>query len=144
MNGISQSSQIGVPCGTNSEKKWNPWRQKPTISTIENDRIASTPVAVKWLVGVKGCRPGISASGTRPSRFAKRMNENSEKMYGTYFLPAGPTLAASRLSIKPVRLSTAICQRPGTSWRLLPPATNTSSATTVIAIHSAELVKAML
>ncbi len=30
----------GVPCGTNSEKKCRPWRQKPTIRTIEKLRIA--------------------------------------------------------------------------------------------------------
>jgi hypothetical protein len=48
------------------------------------------------------------------------------------------------LSTKPVSPSTAICQRPGTSWRLAPPPTNTSSTMAVIAIHSAELVKAML
>jgi hypothetical protein len=51
---------------------------KPTISTIEKLRIASTPVTVKWLVAVNGCRP-TSASGSRPSRLANRMKVNSEK-----------------------------------------------------------------
>jgi len=33
----------GVPWGTNNEKKCSPCFQKPTTSTIPNDRIASTP-----------------------------------------------------------------------------------------------------
>src|SRR3546814_6115288 len=48
--GISHSSHQGVPCGTKSEKKCRPWRQKPTISTIEKLRIARKPVIAKWLV----------------------------------------------------------------------------------------------
>ena len=75
MTGIIGS---GVPCGTNSEKKCRPCFQKPTISTIEKLMMASTPVAVKWLVKVKGCSPN-RPSGSRPKRFASRMNMKSEK-----------------------------------------------------------------
>ncbi len=46
--------------------------------------------------------------------------------------------------MKPVMLSTAICQRPGTSSRFMPPATKTQTRTAVNAIHNAELVNAML
>ena len=80
MAAISGTMTMGVPCGTNSEKKCSLWRQKPTISTIEKLITASTPVIEKWLVVVKLCRPGITASGSRPSRFATRMNVKSEKM----------------------------------------------------------------
>ena len=55
---ISGEHDQGVPCGTNSEKKCRPCRQKPTISTIEKLSIASTPVMLKWLVGVNGCAAG--------------------------------------------------------------------------------------
>ena len=46
--------------------------------------------------------------------------------------------------MKPVKVSTVICQRPGTSSRFMPPSTKMKSTTVVISIHSAELVKAML
>jgi len=75
MNGIIGS---GVPCGTNSEKKCRPWRQKPTTRTIENDSSARTPVIAMWLVTVKGCTPR-TPSGSMPSRLQKRMNMKSEK-----------------------------------------------------------------
>ena len=82
MNSIRKISGIiglGVPCGMNSEKKWKPWRQKPTISTIEKLMIASTPVMLKWLVVVNGCRPGMIASGIKPRKLANRMKMKSEK-----------------------------------------------------------------
>jgi hypothetical protein len=44
-------------------------------------------------------------------------------------------------SIKPVTVSTAICQRPGTSSRLSPPATNSMTRIAAISIHIALLVK---
>src|SRR6478735_6626859 len=40
----------------------------------------------------------------------------------------------------PVMTSTAACQRPGTSWRLVPPHMNSRIAASTISIHSAELV----
>jgi hypothetical protein len=48
------------------------------------------------------------------------------------------------LEMKPVKPSTAACQRPGTSSRFMPPSMNSHSAPSVITIHRAELVKAML
>ena len=42
---------------------------------------ASTPVMLKWLVVVKLCSPGITASGRRPSRFATRMKLNSKEAH---------------------------------------------------------------
>ena len=77
---ISGTMIAGVPCGTNSEKKCSLCRQKPTIRTIEKLRIARTPVMLKWLVVVKLCRPGMTASGSSPSRFDTRMNMKREKM----------------------------------------------------------------
>ena len=42
--------------------------------------------------------------------------------------------------MKPVKPSTAICQRPGTCCCFMPPIMNTNSATAATIIHSAELV----
>ena len=81
-----------MPCGTNSEKKWKPCLQKPTISTIEKLMIAITPVTVNWLVTVNGCDAGPSANGIMPSRFANRMNMKTVNTQGTYLRPSGPTL----------------------------------------------------
>jgi len=47
--------------------------------------MASRPVMLKWLVGVNGCQPGTTASGSRPSRFATRMKVKSEKTNGVNF-----------------------------------------------------------
>ncbi len=105
--------------------------------------IASTPVAVKWLVKVKGCRP-ITPSGSRPRKLASRMNMNSEKTYGIYFLPPSPTFASSRLLMKVVKYSTAACQRPGTSSRFMPTETNTVSTAAAATMYSALFVKATL
>src|SRR5678816_1005660 len=44
------------------------------------------------------------------------------------------------LPMKPVTDSTAACQRPGTSWRLVPPHMNSRIAASTASIHSAELV----
>ena len=51
-----------------------------------------------------------------------------------------PMLCIDTLSRKPVRYSTAICQRPGTSWRLVPPSMNSTITARTTNIHSAELV----
>ena len=75
---MSGHGTLGVPCGTNSEKKWKPCLAKPTISTIEKLMIASTPVMVNWLVTVNGWTP-TSATGIMPMKLANRMNMNSEK-----------------------------------------------------------------
>src|SRR6478735_8465563 len=40
----------------------------------------------------------------------------------------------------PVMTSTAACQRPGTSWRLVPPHMNSTIAASTISIQNAELV----
>lgn len=45
--------------------------------------------------------------------------------------------------MNPVMYSTAICQRPGTTCRFIPPITKMNRATVEIAIHMDELVKAM-
>ena len=45
--------------------------------------------------------------------------------------------------MKPVRPSTAICQRPGTSWRFMPPSMNSQITASASTIHSALLVKLM-
>jgi hypothetical protein len=47
------------------------------------------------------------------------------------------------LVMKPVTPSTAACQRPGTSWRFMPPSMNSHSAPSVTSIHKALLVKAI-
>ena len=44
--------------------------------------------------------------------------------------------------MKPVTPSTAICQRPGTSWRFIPPSMNSQIVPSTISIHKALLVKA--
>ena len=63
------------------------------------------------------------------------------KIHGTYLRAFGTDVRCQAMSsTKPVRLSTAVCQRPGTSWRFVPPHMNSMIATATIAIHSAELV----
>src|SRR3546814_6724630 len=81
----------GVPCGTNSEKKCSPWRQKPTTSTIEKDSTANTPVMVKWLVTVSGCTP--------PSRSEEHTSELQSLMrisYAVFCLKKKNTLHKKR------------------------------------------------
>ena len=43
--------------------------------------------------------------------------------------------------MKPVMPSTATCQRPGTSWRFIPPSMNSQIRPSTISIHKALLVK---
>ena len=61
---------------------------------------------------------------------------NSEKTYGTNFLPSGPMLTLTMSSTKPVKPSTATCQRPGTSSRFMPPHEHRRSAPSATSIHS--------
>src|SRR4028119_2061563 len=78
MAAISGTMTAGVPCGMNREKKCRPWRQKPTISTMAKLITASTPVMLKWLVVVKACLPGITASrGGRGAGAAGRQHSGS-------------------------------------------------------------------
>ena len=76
----------------NSEKKWKPCRQKPTISTIEKLMIAITPVIVNWLVTVNGWTPGITPNGIIPIRLANRMNMKMVNTQGTYLAPLRPDI----------------------------------------------------
>jgi hypothetical protein len=69
------------------------------------------------------------------------MKVNSEKMYGTYFLPCGPMFTLTMSSTKPAKPSTAICQRPGTSSRFIPIAMNPNISASAISIHSELFVK---
>ncbi len=108
----------------NRLKKWKPCFQKPTISTIPKLMIASTPVTVNWLVTVKGWTPGMIPNGIMPIRLANRTKMKTVNTQGTYLRPSGPTLVSSMLVMKPVIPSTAICQRPGTSSRFMPPIMN--------------------
>ena len=80
---------IGVPCGTNSEKKCSPWRQKPTISTIEKLRIASTPVMLNWLVVVNWCWPGMIDSGNRPKHVRGQDEDEQREDVGDELLALG-------------------------------------------------------
>ena len=66
---------------------------------------------------------------------------NNENTKGTYFLPSGPTFEVSMLLMKPVTPSTAICQRPGTISRFIPPAMNSQSAPRTSTMNNDELVK---
>ena len=63
------------------------------------------------------------------------------KTQGRYFLPSGPMLAWTMSSTKPIRPSTATCQRPGTSSRFIPPNMNSQIVASTISVHSALLVK---
>jgi len=56
-------------------------------------------------------------------------------------LPSGPIFDVSIELTKPVKPSTAACQRPGTRSRFIPPIMKIHSATSVATIHKAELVK---
>ena len=99
MNSIGAISGIigsGVPCGTNSEKKCKPWRQKPTISTIEKLSIASTPVMLKWLVVVKLCTPGMIPNGIRPSKVGDQDEGEQRKQVGHELLALGADVHASQ------------------------------------------------
>src|SRR3546814_11554418 len=78
----------GVPCGTNSEKKCSPWRQKLTTSTIEKGRPASTPVMVKWLVTGSGCTT-TSAQATSPGMLKTTINLKAAKKKGKDMTPYG-------------------------------------------------------
>ena len=120
-----------MPCGTNSEKKCKPCFQKPTISTIEKLMIASTPVTVKWLVTVKGCTPDDAERQHAEHVGDQDEHEQREDVGRELALPFGPIFASIMLVTKPVKLSTAICQRPGTSSRFMPPSMNTHSTTSV-------------
>ena len=102
---------------------------------------ASTAVMVRWLVTVNGCTPGTIPNGIIPMKFAIRMNMNSENTKGTYFLPSGPTLEVSILLTKPATPSTAICQRPGTSSRFIPPHMNSHKAPNTRIMNNEEFVK---
>ena len=143
MNGMSHISHQGVPCGTNRLKKCSLCFQKPTTSTVPKLRIARTAVTVRWLVTVKAWTPGTMPKGIMPMKFATRMNMNSEKTSGTYFLPSGPTLVETISLMKPFTPSTAACQRPGTIWRFMPPSMNTQIVAMTKIMNSEELVNEM-
>src|ERR1051325_709173 len=143
MNSIGTISNLrmkGVPWGTNSERKWSLWRQKPMISTIEKLMTAITLVTLNWLVTVNGWAP-TRASGITPSRFANRKNMKIVNTQGRYLRPSGPMLVVTIDSTKPVIPSTATCQRPGTSWRFIPPSMNSQISASTTSIHRALLVK---
>ena len=66
----------------NRVKNLMPCFQNPTPSTIAKLVIDITPVTVNWLVTVKGCAPGMIASGIAPIQFENRMNTNAVNTHG--------------------------------------------------------------
>ena len=116
---ISGSITMGVPCGMNSEKKWKPCRQKPTIRTIAKLMIAMIPVTVNWLVTVKGWAP-TRANGIMPSRLANRMNMKTVNTQGMYLRPSGPMLVVTIELTKPVTPSTIDLPAAGDELALHP------------------------
>ena len=69
------------------------------------------------------------------------MKMKAVNTHGRYFLPSGPMLTLTMSSTKPIRPSTATCQRPGISSRFMPPNMNSQIVPRTISIHSALLVK---
>ena len=65
---------MGVPCGTNSEKKCSPCRQKPTISTIEKLSTASTPVMRE----LAGRRERMQPGNDRQRQQAEQVRDQDE------------------------------------------------------------------
>ena len=69
---ISGTMHHGRPMRNEQREEVEPWRQNPTISTIEKLITASTPVIEKWLVVVKlmqtrnNRRAGGGRAGSRP------------------------------------------------------------------------------
>ena len=59
------------------------------------------------------------------------------------FLPSGPMFTLTMSSMKPVSPSTAICQRPGTSWRCMPISMKPEISASAISSHSELFVKLM-
>ena len=102
--------------------------------------IDMVPVTVNWLVTVKGCAAGMIPNGMAPTQFAARMNVNAVNIHGRYLRPSLPILWIDTFARKPVRYSTAICQRPGTSCRFRPPHMKATITPRTTSIHSAELV----
>ncbi len=90
MAAISGTMTVGVPCGTNSEKKCRPCRQKPTIRTIEKLITASTPVMLKWLVVVNWCWPGNDAEREQPEQVRGQDEDEQREDVGHELLALGP------------------------------------------------------
>ena len=111
---------------------------KPTISTMAKLTMASTPVTVSWLVTANGWLPT-----KRDRHHAEEVGEQDEheqrEDIGTNLRPFGPMFVSIMSVTKPVKPSTATCQRPGHDSRFMPPSMKATRATNVSAIHSARI-----
>ena len=110
---------------------------------MEKLRTASTPVKLNWLVVAKGVQAGDDRERQKPRQVRHQDESVSSEDVRRELRPSGPMFTSTMSSMKPVRPSTAICQRPGTGCLFRAQSHEPEDHETANSIQAALVVKLM-